>query len=101
MAKKRFFALILLVLGVAIGYFDYTSEPSKDNPKPAINRPFRLGLDLSGGSQLVYRADVSALRPSDVGDAMASLKEVIDRRVNSLGVAEPVIQVEQSSLSGT
>lgn len=101
MAKKRFFALILLVLGVAVGYFDYASEVSKYNPKPIINRPFRLGLDLSGGSQLVYRADVSALRPADVSDAMASLKEVIDRRVNALGVTEPVIQVEQSSLSGT
>jgi protein-export membrane protein SecD len=53
-----------------------------------------LGLDLHGGSQLVYQADTAALAPGDVGEAMSALREVIDRRVNAFGVAEPLVQVE-------
>ncbi|MDQ5957691.1 MAG: preprotein translocase subunit SecD, partial [Patescibacteria group bacterium] len=62
------------------------------------DRPFRLGLDLSGGTHLVYKADVSDISYTEVGEAMSALKEVIERRVNVFGVSEPLIQVEQSGL---
>ncbi len=53
----------------------------------------RLGLDLSGGSQLLYRADLSKKDPSVTDEqAMASAIEKIQRRVNEFGAAEPVIQ---------
>ncbi len=53
----------------------------------------RLGLDLSGGSQLLYQADLSKKDPS-VSDsqAMDSAIQKIQRRVNEFGAAEPVIQ---------
>ncbi|MBN1151665.1 MAG: protein translocase subunit SecD [Dehalococcoidia bacterium] len=53
----------------------------------------RLGLDLSGGSQLLYKADLSKKEPT-VSDeqAMASAIEKIQRRVNEFGAAEPTIQ---------
>ena len=53
----------------------------------------RLGLDLSGGSQLLYKADLSKKDPS-VSDeqAMASAIEKIQRRVNEFGAAEPIVQ---------
>jgi len=89
--------MALLLAGILIGYFNYYSQI---NPQWSFYRPFKLGLDLSGGSRLTYEADVSRLNPADVSDAMSSLREVIDRRVNVFGVSEPIVQTESSSLSG-
>ncbi len=53
----------------------------------------RLGLDLKGGSQLLYEADLSKKDPSITdAEAMASVIDKIQRRVDLYGVAEPVIQ---------
>jgi len=55
----------------------------------------RLGLDLRGGSQLLYRADLTKKDPSVSDDqAMASAIEKIQRRINEFGAAEPIIQKE-------
>jgi len=97
MTKIRFWAIILLLAGILVGYFNYYSEV---NPQWSFYHPFKLGLDLSGGSRLTYEADVSKLNPADVADAMSSLREVIDRRVNVFGVSEPIVQTESSALSG-
>ena len=56
-----------------------------------------LGLDLQGGSHLVYRAepiseDGGEPQPPDASD-MDSLKRIIERRVNSSGLGEPIIQI--------
>ena len=56
--------------------------------------PFRLGLDLLGGTHLVYQADLSASGGQSAGDAMAGVRDVIERRVNLFGVAEPLVQIE-------
>lgn len=95
MAKLRVWALLLLLVGVGIGYFDYYSSQAGSG---ALSRPFKLGLDLRGGSQLTYRADVSKIAPAQVGEAMSALRTVIERRVNSLGLSEAVVQTEQTSV---
>ncbi|MDO8558174.1 MAG: protein translocase subunit SecD [bacterium] len=56
--------------------------------------PFRLGLDLQGGTHLVYEADVSSIVGS-AGDALEGVRDVIERRVNLFGVAEPVVEVNR------
>ncbi|MEK7596054.1 MAG: protein translocase subunit SecD, partial [Patescibacteria group bacterium] len=53
------------------------------------------GLDLSGGAQLVYQADISSLAASEVKESMEGLRDVIERRVNLFGVTEPIVQVEK------
>ncbi|MDP3795107.1 MAG: protein translocase subunit SecD [bacterium] len=58
-------------------------------------QPFKLGLDLAGGAHLVYQADVSKIPDADRANALAGLRDVIERRVNRFGVSEPVVQVEQ------
>lgn len=63
---------------------------------PTIDKPFVLGLDLQGGTSLEYEADVSKVAPSEQRDAMAGVRDVIERRVNALGVSEPVVQVTQA-----
>ena len=52
-----------------------------------------LGLDLKGGSHLVYEADLSQKDPSQSDDdAMRGVLGKIERRVNEYGVTEPIIQ---------
>ena len=64
-------------------------------PKVKEN-PFRLGLDLQGGSQLVYQADVSNIGDADKDDLLDGVRDVIERRINTFGVSEPVIQVNKT-----
>ncbi len=52
----------------------------------------RLGLDLQGGIHMVYQADFSEIEPGKEGEAMDGAIAVIERRINILGVTEPVIQ---------
>ena len=86
-------AVLLLFFGVGVGYFVYASQVDD-----ASRFSFRLGLDLSGGTLLTYRADVSGVEDGDIGDAMESLRNVIERRVNIFGVSEPVVQRETSRI---
>jgi preprotein translocase subunit SecD len=59
---------------------------------PTVN--FRLGLDLLGGAHLVYQADLSGIGASQsASDAMTGVRDVVERRVNYFGVAEPVVQI--------
>ena len=60
---------------------------------PFPSRPFRLGLDLAGGTHLVYKGDLSSIPPDERKEAMESLRNVIERRVNLFGVSEPRVQV--------
>ncbi|MEK7135533.1 MAG: protein translocase subunit SecD [Patescibacteria group bacterium] len=86
-SKKHIWASLVLIVAFALlGYF-YLSPSSK---------PFQFGLDLVGGTELIYRADTSKVE--DVDGAMESLKEVIERRINIFGVSEPLIQTEKAGL---
>lgn len=57
---------------------------------------YRLGLDLQGGAQLTYDADLSQIPAAEQKDALEGTKDVIERRVNALGVSEPVVQTSMS-----
>lgn len=57
------------------------------------NVAYRLGLDLVGGTHLVYEADLAQIGGQSAGDAMEGVRDVVERRVNIFGVAEPVVQV--------
>ncbi|MFH0906911.1 MAG: protein translocase subunit SecD [bacterium] len=56
---------------------------------------FKLGLDLRGGTHLVYEADLSNVAPEDYVDSMQGVRDVIERRVNMFGVSEPVVQINK------
>jgi len=52
----------------------------------------RLGLDLQGGIHMVYQADFSEVEPGKESEAINGAIAVIERRINILGVTEPIIQ---------
>lgn len=91
--KVRIIAAVIFLLGLLVGWFVVSTESNS-----ASRFGLHYGLDLSGGAHLVYRADVSALSPGEVGEAMSSLRSVIERRVNAFGVSEPNVQVEEGGL---
>ncbi|PIT93288.1 MAG: protein translocase subunit SecD [Candidatus Harrisonbacteria bacterium CG10_big_fil_rev_8_21_14_0_10_38_8] len=59
-------------------------------------RPWRLGLDLVGGSHLVYEVDMSQVESIDRDGVLSGLRDVIERRVNLFGVSEPQIYTAKS-----
>lgn len=87
----RSWAVILLLCGAGLGWLVYSSE---NDPQ---GKHFKFGLDLVGGSHLVYEADTSELDEADVDEAMSALRDIIEERTNLFGVAEPLVQVEKAS----
>ena len=94
MLKFRISSLILIVFAVLVIIFVQRTEIE------GSRFPFHFGLDLEGGSHLVYQADISGVEKSQVSEAMSSLREVIERRVNVFGVSEPIVQVERGGIVG-
>ena len=89
----RFFHAALVVgLVLFLAFTIYKNATTEDSANP-----FKLGLDLAGGSHLVYEADTSSVAAEEIPELMNVLKEVIERRVNIFGVSEPIVQVETSS----
>lgn len=104
MWKKRLSAVILILAAVAVGYYaDIRFSKKTTSPFVAVSvehSKYRLGLDLNGGTHLVYKAETSKLVGADVADAMTALRDVIERRVNLFGVSEPLVQVEKGGITG-
>lgn len=84
-------AVIILILASLLGWFVYSTNAVDNHYK------VKLGLDLAGGTELIYRADTSGIEGDKQG-ALESLRDIIDRRVNIFGVAEPLVQLERSSV---
>lgn len=89
---RVFRALVVAGLIAFVAFWVYKNATTADS-----ENPFKLGLDLAGGSHLVYEADVSSIEPAEVPQLMGVLRDVIERRVNTFGVSEPIVQVESSS----
>ncbi len=95
MSKYRIGSIILILVAVLLGFFVFLS--GKPNSRLG-NFPFKFGLDLVGGTELIYKADVSQVAPGDISSSMDALRDVIERRVNIFGVSEPIIQIEEAGL---
>ena len=94
MFKNRLIALILLFAGLLTSYFAIQTEET--------SFPYKFGLDIAGGTHLVYQADTSRVESSEISDSMSALRDVIEKRTNLFGVAEPLVQTEVGeSLDGS
>jgi protein-export membrane protein SecD len=92
---KFWLVVILFLVAAFVAWPKPISKPAwlgNIHNKLKIN----LGLDLQGGIHLVYKVDTSGVEPAKVQDALSGLQDVIERRVNAFGVAEPVIETAKS-----
>src|SRR4030042_5665076 len=99
--KPRFILLLIVILTLSALYVDLpkVNIGGRDFSHPKINTSFierdlepKLGLDLAGGVQLTMSADMTNIEGQDRDTALSSAKDIVENRINSLGVAEPVIQ---------
>ncbi len=107
-------ALVILLLAGVLGLYAATQNselPSwitKTCPAPNAEdggatrwlkeRCMNLGLDLAGGTQLRYRIDLSQVDVAQRQQIIDGIRNIIDKRVNNLGVSEPI--VTPSTLNG-
>ncbi|GIW66331.1 MAG: protein translocase subunit SecD [Candidatus Parcubacteria bacterium] len=57
---------------------------------------FKYGLDLAGGVVLTYDADLRNIKQSERNSILGAVKDLIERRINSLGIAETNISYTYS-----
>jgi len=91
MNRNKVFSVFIVIIAVAV-LAGYLANPYGVDFF-GKNLLYKLGLDLQGGTHLVYQADLSQIEPGAEGDAMSGVRDVIERRVNSFGVTEPTVQV--------
>ncbi len=98
---------ITVITAIFAGIFVYpkgsnqTIDQLKDNLN--FNQEFRLGLDLQGGAEILYQANLKEARQRaqdmgleyDESAEMEKLKSIIEKRINSFGVRESEIQVQE------
>lgn len=107
---KIFKGLILIAITILIILIDlpenlkvgkYTINPLTLDFKILginIKKDFKthLGLDLKGGSHLVFEAETDKVNPADLQEALESSRDIIEKRVNFFGVSEPSVQTLKS-----
>ncbi|MFH1759168.1 MAG: protein translocase subunit SecD [Patescibacteria group bacterium] len=93
--KAVFFIIIVVVATAVAGYF---INPQWFDTTYQF-QPWRLGLDLTGGSHLVYEVDLSQVSATDKESVLNGLRDVIEKRVNLFGVSEPQVYVAESGQS--
>jgi protein-export membrane protein SecD len=93
---RRTGPLLILLIGVFalfIDFFPGIRLPDSTSPTGERIVETKLGLDLSGGLRVEYQAqEVEGQRPDP--DAMAIIKDIVERRVNQSGVSEPVVTTQ-------
>ena len=90
---KRLVPLCTIPLVIAVLAFGVFNNPDNEP-----NHGFDLGLDLAGGVQLTYQADISELETTEVNGAISALQTVLEKRLNSLGSSDIRVPTETASV---
>jgi len=90
--RNRWFLLLIIVIGLISIWLDLPNNPGIH--VLGIDKEIKtyLGLDLVGGTQALLEADVpesTKIEPLQ----MSTARQIIENRVNSLGVTEAVVQL--------
>ena len=90
---------------VKINYSSFNIDKTLVLPRIHINYsrfvydndfPLVLGLDLAGGSHLVFEANTQDIPDESKEEAIQGVRDIIERRVNLFGVSEPNVQTSKS-----
>jgi preprotein translocase subunit SecD len=86
-------ALIIILLALGLAEVLVKNSPSIQGGAPGNNTlGMRLGLDLSGGTRLVYQGNLSQIGNESAAAAMQGAIAIITKRVDAYGVSEATIQ---------
>lgn len=97
MRKRLWLSLLLIIALTALaGVVDWPKGPDIRIGEYFKEIKVHLGLDLQGGTHLVYKADTADIPSSDRSEAIEGVRDVIERRVNAFGVSEPIVQTSKS-----
>ncbi len=83
--KGKAIVKFLVAVAVIIGLFAYFIQP--------LAGSLKQGLDLQGGTHIVLEAEDSATGVAD-NDAVEQAKQILERRINEMGLSEPLVQRE-------
>ncbi|MCR4324507.1 MAG: protein translocase subunit SecD [Candidatus Curtissbacteria bacterium] len=107
MPKRPRFTLLFIILITLAAIFinlPLINIKGREISHPQINTSIfkrdlepKLGLDLAGGVQLTMSADMTNVPQEDRDNALESAKDIVENRINALGVAEPVVQASKSN----
>ena len=95
----KFVAVLVLCLSafvIALPGVPYFKIGNFELGRKISELKIRLGLDLQGGTYLVYRAELDQLKSTEKGESLEGVRDVIERRVNAFGVAEPIVQTSKA-----
>lgn len=94
--RRLLWGVVLLIIVALAGWVDSPKHPKISIGSFHRDLNYKLGLDLRGGTRLMYRAMIDTKNGQDPTEALAGVRDVIERRVNSFGVSEPLIQTNKS-----
>jgi protein-export membrane protein SecD len=86
-------ALLALYAAIEVPRPDWVKNLLFWQPAGAREIALRLGLDLQGGLQVLLAADLPEGQALD-GASMETARRIVESRVNSLGLTEPVVQAQ-------
>ena len=89
---RRLFPFLIVAVGLAALAIDFVPNLSRPGTNGDVKIETRLGLDLQGGISVEYQAVTTNGAGPAPGD-MATIQTIIENRVNSTGVSEPLVQV--------
>ncbi|HEV7563600.1 MAG TPA: hypothetical protein VGO24_08860, partial [Solirubrobacterales bacterium] len=78
--RRRYLFVLLFVLGLVIA-----------SALVIASKPTKLGLDLQGGLELVYQGQPTGTATSVSGEDIDQSINIIEQRINKLGVSEPEV----------
>jgi len=101
MERRTLVSFVLILLLTAVAVYGVVSQQHPAwltnllfwQPEATRNLDFQLGLDLQGGLQVLMVADLPAGQTLD-SQAMETARRIVEKRVNALGLTEPVVQIQ-------
>lgn len=88
--SKTIFSVFVIVAVIAFWVISVTGTPKTDSIKDAL----KYGLDINGGVYVELEADTSGLSEERLTEIMQQTKEVMEKRVNAMGVSEATVSIE-------
>ena len=96
--KIRLLSIVILLAAMMLAFFVAQPESFDNEGASTSIFPFKFGLDLVGGSHLVYKADISELEPAEIPESMRALQNVLEKRLNPVGTSEVQVRTESASV---